>query len=92
MRFDAFTRVIYAQYQGRLDRTPAAVLALVLIVIAVGILWAEQKTRGRAAYFSRKPNPPRPAHVRCAEGPRLVAYAFLAGLVAAAWCCPSRHW
>ncbi|HUG75137.1 MAG TPA: ABC transporter permease subunit, partial [Acidimicrobiia bacterium] len=33
-RYDAFTRVIYAQYAGRLDRTPAAVLALILVLIA----------------------------------------------------------
>jgi iron(III) transport system permease protein len=87
MRFDAFTRVIYAQYQGRLDRTPAAVLALALIVIAIGILWVEQKTRGRAAYFSRKPTRRvgrRPVHGRTA----LAVYGFLTGLVAAAMVLP----
>jgi iron(III) transport system permease protein len=51
MRFDVFTRVIYAQYQGRIDRTPAAVLSIVLIVVALLVLWLEQRTRGRAAYF-----------------------------------------
>ncbi len=55
MRFDAFTRVIYAQYAGRIDRTPAAVLAVVLIAIALVVLWAEQRSRGRATYFSRRP-------------------------------------
>ena len=33
MRFDAFTRVIYAQHSGRLDRTPAIVLSIVLIIV-----------------------------------------------------------
>ncbi|MDJ0961205.1 MAG: iron ABC transporter permease [Acidimicrobiia bacterium] len=56
MRFDAFTRVIYAQYAGRIDRTPAAVLAVVLILIALVVLWAEQRSRGRAQYFSRRPS------------------------------------
>lgn len=56
MRFDAFTRVIYAQYAGRIDRTPAAVLAVVLIAIALVVLWAEQRSRGRAQYFSRRPS------------------------------------
>ncbi|MGB5167501.1 MAG: ABC transporter permease subunit, partial [Acidimicrobiia bacterium] len=56
MRFDAFTRVIYAQYAGRLDRTPAAVLSVALLVIALVIIWGEERTRGSAAYFSRRPN------------------------------------
>jgi iron(III) transport system permease protein len=55
MRFDAFTRVIYAQYQGRIDRSPAAVLSVVLIAVAVLVLWLEARTRGRAAYFTARP-------------------------------------
>lgn len=55
MRFDAFTRVIYAQYQGRIDRSPAAVLSIVLIAVAVLVLWLEARTRGRAAYFTARP-------------------------------------
>ena len=56
MRFDVFTRVIYAQYQGRIDRTPAAVLSMVLIAVALLVLWLEHRSRGRAAYFpSRAP-------------------------------------
>ena len=56
MRFDAFTRVIYAQYAGRLDRTPAAVLSVALIGIALVIIWGEERTRGSASYFSHRPN------------------------------------
>ena len=56
MRFDAFTRVIYAQYAGRLDRTPAAVLSVALILIALIIIWGEERTRGSATYFSHRPN------------------------------------
>ena len=56
MRFDVFTRVIYAQYQGRIDRTPAAVLSIVLIVVALLGLWFEQRSRGRAAYFATHPH------------------------------------
>jgi len=55
MRFPAFTSVIYAQYAGRLDRTPAAVLSVLLVVIALVIIWAEGRTRGRAAYHSHRP-------------------------------------
>ena len=55
MRYAAFTSAIYAQYAGRLDRTPAAVLSVLLIVIALVIIWAEGRTRGRAAYHSSRP-------------------------------------
>ena len=81
MRFDAFTRVIYAQYQGRLDRTPAAVLALLLISVALVVLWAEQRTRGRGAYHAQRPQ--RPAKLLpLARRGRLLAYGFLTVLVA----------
>ena len=79
MRFDAFTRVIYAQYAGRIDRTPAAVLAVVLILIAVVVLWAEQRTRGRAIYFSRRPKRPL-KRVELGGRSRMATYAGL-GLV-----------
>jgi iron(III) transport system permease protein len=82
MRFDAFTRVIYAQYAGRLDRTPAAVLAMVLILLALVVLWAEQRSRGRATYFSRRPT--RSAKREQLSGRlRGVAYASLGGIILA---------
>jgi iron(III) transport system permease protein len=58
MRFDAFTRVVYTQYAGRLDRTPAAALAVLLVLLALTVLWFEQRTRGRAAYHSPVPQRP----------------------------------
>ncbi len=80
MRFDAFTSVIYAQYAGRLDRTPAAVLSVLLIVIALIIIWAEGRTRGRAAYHTTSP-----ARARSLQplsgGERAGALAFLATVV-----------
>jgi iron(III) transport system permease protein len=62
MRFDAFTRVIYAQYSGRLDRTPAIVLSIALIAIAGVFIWGEQRTRGRGSYFTRSPMRPPTRH------------------------------
>ncbi|MDX1690400.1 MAG: iron ABC transporter permease [Acidimicrobiia bacterium] len=73
MQFDVFTRVVYAQYAGRLDRVPAAVLATLLVLFAVGVLLVEQRTRGRAAYHS--PTPSRPA-TRAAIGPRSTTVAL----------------
>ncbi len=56
MRFDAFTRVIYAQYSGRLDRSPAIVLSIVLIIFAGVFIYAERRTRGHGSIFTSAPN------------------------------------
>lgn len=80
MRFDVFTRVIYAQYQGRIDRTPAAVLSVVLILLALTVLWAEQRSRGRAVYFTRRPQRSLPRN-RLSRGARIGAYSFLTVIV-----------
>ena len=79
MRFDVFTRVIYAQYQGRVDRTPAAVLSVVLIVVALLVLFLEQRSRGRAAYYSARPQ----SHARrigLGNKGRFWSSAYLGGL------------
>lgn len=78
MRFDAFTRVIYAQYSGRLDRTPAIVLSIVLIVAAIVVILLEQRTRGRGAYFTSKPSRP-------AAGYRLTGFRRFAAIAFAAF-------
>jgi iron(III) transport system permease protein len=77
MRFDAFTRVIYAQYSGRLDRTPAIVLSIVLILIAAVIIWGEQRTRGKGKYFSRSATRP-PSLYRLTGPQRLAATTTMA--------------
>lgn len=46
-RFDAFTRVIHASYRSSFDRTPAAVLGLLLVLLTIAITLAETRTRGR---------------------------------------------
>jgi iron(III) transport system permease protein len=50
MRYDAFTRAIYASYRASFDRTPAAVLGSVLVLATVLIVLAEARSRGRAGY------------------------------------------
>ena len=80
MRFPAFTSVIYAQYAGRLDRTPAAVLSVLLILIALVIIWAEARTRGRAAYHTSRPSRARSLQP-LTIGERVGALVFLGGLV-----------
>jgi len=81
MRFDAFTRVVYAQYAGRLDRTTASVLAMLLVGLAVAVLILEQRTRGRAAYHSSTPEAPAPP-VALGRAGRIAATAGLTVLAA----------
>ncbi|MCC6790176.1 MAG: iron ABC transporter permease [Thermomicrobiales bacterium] len=51
LRYDAFTRAIYLQYRASFDRTAAAALSLVLIVLAVALVAFEARFRGNAAYY-----------------------------------------
>jgi iron(III) transport system permease protein len=87
VRFDSFTRVVYAQYAGRLNRTPAAVLALLLVLLALVIVWAELATRGRAAYYGRPVA--RPARImRLSSGGRAAGLIGLATLAMVALGAP----
>ncbi len=47
MRFDVFTRVIHTSYQASFDRTPAAVLSLLLVALTVTLTVAEGRARSR---------------------------------------------
>ena len=63
LRFDSFTRAIFVQYRGSLDRSTAAVYGLVLVALTIGVLAVEQRFRGRENYHrlhgggSRTPRP-----------------------------------
>lgn len=47
MRYDALTRAIYLQYRSLFDRTPAAVLSLLLVGLTAIALVVERRTRTR---------------------------------------------
>ena len=51
LRYETFTWAIYVQYESAFDRTLAAVLSLVLVSLALGILVVEALTRGRAKCY-----------------------------------------
>lgn len=51
MRYNTFTFTIYQQYESSIDRSIAAVLSLVLVLMAVVILLMESYTRGRQRYY-----------------------------------------
>ena len=48
LRFNALTQAIYTQYRASFDRSFAALLALLLVLMTLTLLWAEQQARGRA--------------------------------------------
>jgi iron(III) transport system permease protein len=53
LRFNAFTREIHVQYSASLDRSAAAVLALMLVMLTLVILVVEQRTRGKSRRYQR---------------------------------------
>jgi len=56
MRFEAFTLGIYTSYRATFDRTPAAVLGCVLVVLAIALTAGERRARGAvAARGARRP-------------------------------------
>ncbi len=51
LRVDAFTRVIYTSYRASFDRSNAAVLAGMLVLLAVILIALERKARGRSLRY-----------------------------------------
>ncbi len=61
MRYDTFTRAIHTSYRASFDRTPAAALSVVLVVMTVLLVAAEARTRGRAGHARTGTGTARPA-------------------------------
>lgn len=61
LRFDSFTRAIYLQYSASFDRSVAAVLALLLVMLTLIILIFEHRMRGKARYYRSSSGAVRPA-------------------------------
>ena len=51
LRYNTFTFTIYQQFEGSIDRSIAALLSFVLVLMAVAILMMENYTRGRGRYY-----------------------------------------
>lgn len=51
MRYPTFTQAIFLQYKAAFDRTPAAILSLMLAVLALAVVVAERRAKGRARYY-----------------------------------------
>ena len=81
MRYNVFTQAIYLQYKGAFDRTPAAILSLMLIAVALVVLVLERRARGRARYHRSNAGSVRPllpVSLGTWRVPALVACAVLA--------------
>ena len=51
LQFDSLSRVIYLQYGATFDRSLAAILALILVVMTIGLTWGEARLRARAGTY-----------------------------------------
>lgn len=87
LRYETFTRAIYAQFRGRLDMAPALFLSGVLVMVALVLVWIEQRSRGRAVLAPRRPTR-QPEVVHLSGLARLAAYGFLTAVVVAALALP----
>ncbi|PKN91281.1 MAG: iron ABC transporter permease [Chloroflexi bacterium HGW-Chloroflexi-6] len=50
LRYETFSSAIFVQLAGRYDRSAAAVLSGVLVLLAILILWTELRAQGRARF------------------------------------------
>ena len=50
LQYESFASEIYLQYRSAFDRTPAAILALMLVALTIAVLLVEGRTRGRGRY------------------------------------------
>ncbi|RPI23820.1 MAG: iron ABC transporter permease, partial [Actinobacteria bacterium] len=87
LRYETFTRAIYTQFRGRLDPSPALFLSGVLVVIALVLVVAEQRSRGRLALHSERPSRP-PVPWTLAGWRRRLAYGFLTAILIASLVLP----
>lgn len=95
MNYDALTRAIYLQYRSLFDRTPAAVLGLVLVALTGLVLLAEARTGRRARYYRAAPGQARraaPVQLARWKLPALAFCAMTVGLFLAVPAAVLGYW
>ena len=88
MRYETFTWAIYQQYQTIFDRSVAAAMSLILVLIAIAALWGENFTRGRLRYYGVGSGSAREQSAVKLGRWEWAAQAFCAGIVLAALVLP----
>ena len=81
LRYETFTWAIFVQYETALDRTLAAALSLVLVVVALGLVGSEALSRGRSRYYRGDQGAARPASLVPLGRWRWAALAFCSAVV-----------
>lgn len=88
-RVDAFTRVIFASYRASFDRTSAAVLASILVILALILVFAERKLRGKSLQFRSATGTQRMAVLtRLSIRSRVLGWTFIATVITVAIAVP----
>jgi iron(III) transport system permease protein len=80
MRYEAFTWVIYGAFRAGFNPSRAAILACMLVVVALGVVWAEAVVRGRPAFARVGAGAPKTQSVLLLGAWRRPAFTFLATL------------
>nr|WP_149179769.1 iron ABC transporter permease [Streptomyces sp. TRM49041] len=88
MRYDTFTRGIHLSYQASFDRTPAAALSVVLVLMTIALVAGEARTRGRAGHARTGRGTARPADPVPLGRLRVPALAWCASVTAVAAAFP----
>ncbi len=79
LRYDTFTRAVYAQFRGRVDLAPAFALCGVLVLVALALIVAQAVLRGRERAVAARARPMVP--VAIGRGAILAGTAVLAAVV-----------
>ncbi|MCB0070414.1 MAG: iron ABC transporter permease [Caldilineaceae bacterium] len=89
LRFNSFTRAIYVQYVSSFDRSLAAVLSLVLVVMTILLLFAAQRFQGQQRLYRAGVGTARTLHPVPLGRWRVPALLFCAGVVTASLIMPT---
>jgi iron(III) transport system permease protein len=87
LRYETFSSAIFVQLSGRYDRSAAAVLSGILVVLAIFFLWGELRLQGRARFTQLESNW-RPAPLHKLNKFKLPAFFLVAGVVSASLLVP----
>ena len=88
LRFDSFTREIYVAYRSSFDRTAAASLGAVLVIVMLGLLFLSSRLRSAKVIHRLGPGAPRPAPPYRLGPWRWPALAFCAAVALVAFVLP----
>jgi iron(III) transport system permease protein len=81
LQFDSLSRAIYLQYAASFDRSLAAILALLLVILTLVLTWGEGRLRARAGSFaSPARRPPTVVALGRWRWPSLVFLTVVVGL------------